>query len=258
MINLVLKRYFPDKFFCLILLIFICIKADAQMHLKLNLQNMHLWRGMEVASGGVLTTDLAVSNKKETFFVGLWGGVNMNGSYKEFNYYLSYKFSRFKIELWDIYNFSPGASYNNKEFFNYKAPKTGRFIDATLSYTISEKFPLYLSWSTILFGRDRDELNIHNRYSTFVYAEYPVWRNDKWEVKPGLGASFALSRNKDLNGIHDSHHFYGTKASIMHISLTTIYQLCILKKEFPITVLALWNPQKNEAYLQVGINLISF
>lgn len=231
---------------------------QAQVNMKANLQNMHLWRGMEVTDGFVLTTDLSIADRHKHFRAGLWGGMNANGSYKEFDYYLSYTLGRFSVSLWDTYNFSPDADYNNKEIFNYKAKETGRFIDATVSYTVSEKLPLSLNWSTILFGRDRDGLNAKNRYSTFAYAEYPVWRNEDWEIKPGIGAAFALSPGKDAEGNATHEHFYGESAGIVHISLTSTYQLAIGKLKFPVTLLALWNPQSSQGYLQIGIQLFSF
>lgn len=219
---------------------------------------MHLWRGMEVTDGLVVTTDAYFTNRNRNFQFGLWGGANVNGNYKEFDYYISYTFHRFSLSLWDIYNFSPDADHNNKEIFNYKAKETGRFIDATVAYTFCEKFPLLLSWSTILFGRDRDRLNTKNRYSTFAYAEYPVWKNEKWEVRPGVGAAFALSPGKGLEGEPTFRHFYGNKAGIVHLSLTTVYQFSAFNRKFPITILTLWNPQSNEGYLQAGIQLLSF
>ncbi|MFP3693411.1 hypothetical protein SB784_35650, partial [Burkholderia sp. SIMBA_048] len=86
-------------------------------------------------------------------------------------------------ELWDIYNFSPNANYNNKEFFNYNARETGRFWDLRSFYTISEKVPLTLSWNTVVFGRDRDQDNTQNKYSSFVSAEYPVYKKEDLEVR---------------------------------------------------------------------------
>lgn len=253
-----MKTHVCLRLLCLCVFICCCHETHAQLHLKANLQNMHLWRGMEVTGGWVLTTDLSVADKKDRFRAGVWGGTNMNGSYKEFNYYLSYTYHRFSAAVWDTYNFSPGADYNNKEFFNYKAKETGRFLDATVSYTISEKFPLFLSWSTILHGRDRDGRNAKNRYSTFAFAEYPLWRNEQWEVKPGIGAAFALSPGRDKENRYSTANFYGDSPGVVHVSLATTYRLIAFQHAFPITVLALWNPQSSEGYLQVGIQLLSF
>lgn len=233
-------------------------KADAQLHLKASMQNMHLWRGMEVTDGLVFITDLSVTDKKEHFTLGLWGGTNTNGSYKEFNHYITYANRGFKIALWDTYNFSPGASYNNKEYFNYKPDETGRFIDATLSYNFSPLLPLRLNWSTILYGRDRDKQNTKNLYSTFIYGEYSIYDNEDWNISPGIGAAFALSPDKSLSSQEDAYHFYGNAPGIVHISLNVIYKLKLLGKSFPINVLALWNPQNDKGYFQASIQLISF
>ena len=63
--------------------------AQAQLHLKANVQNNHLWRGMEVSDGIVLLTDLSYTMVNDHVTVGLWGGCNSEGSYKEFNHYLA-------------------------------------------------------------------------------------------------------------------------------------------------------------------------
>lgn len=60
-------------YFYLFLFTAICGSAKAQLHLKANLQNMHLWRGMEVTDGMVLTTDLSVSDYDNRFRAGVWG-----------------------------------------------------------------------------------------------------------------------------------------------------------------------------------------
>lgn len=243
--------------FVLALLILSSSSATAQkLHMKADLQNMHLWRGMEVADGTVITTDLSVTDNNEHFHFGFWGGTNMNGSYKEFDNYVSYTNKGLTLSVWDIYNFSPDADYNNKELFNYKAHETGRFIDATVSYKAPESFPLFVSWSTIFYGRDRDGQNNQNRYSTFVYADYPIYNKGEWTVKPGIGGAFAFAPGKDKDGKSTKTNFYGDTAGIVHVSLSATYRLNAFKHEFPITVLALWNPQSSEGYMQIGVQLM--
>ena len=149
----------------IVLMMAACLgNAQAQLHLKANVQNNHLWRGMEVSDGIVLLTDLSYTMVNDHVTVGLWGGCNSEGSYKEFNHYLNLKAGGWGFALWDTYNFSPGATYNNKEYWNYSAHTTGRFLDATLSYRFQdEKFPLLLSWSTVVFGRDRNSDNTEQK-----------------------------------------------------------------------------------------------
>lgn len=156
-----------------------------EIHSALQLRNNHLWRGIEVASGLVYTGDIHLDYKN--FYGGFWAGGTANGDYKEFNNYIGYKNKHLTLELWDIYNFSPNATYNNKEFFNYNARETGRFMDFRSYYTISDRIPLILSWNTVISGRDRNKENTHNKYSTFVFAEYPVYKKDDLEVRGRLG-----------------------------------------------------------------------
>lgn len=239
-------------------LFLICHVAHAQFHLKANLQNMHLWRGMEVSSGMVLTTDLSYSLCNGHLVAGLWGGMNSRGSYKEFNHYLELYYRRFKLAFWDTYNFSPGAAYNNSEYFNYKAKETGRFLDATLSYSISDRFPLSISASTLLFGRDRDEANRKNRYSTFLFVSYPISMKKGWVITPGIGTAFACSPGRDSEGHFSKAHFYGDEWGIVHVSLSASYSFSLFDHPLPLTACAMWNPQSNKGFFQLGVCLFSF
>lgn len=224
----------------------------AQLHLEATLQNNHLWRGIEVADGLVLTTDVSLTDRSGHLRIGLWGGTNTQGTYKEFNNYLSYTYKGFSLALWDTYNFSPSAAYNNKEFFNYKARSTGRFLDAIVSYRFGESFPLLISWSTIIFGRDRNADNTANKYSTFCYAEYPVYQKEEWRVDAGMGGTFALNRTGD------SSNFYGDTSGMVHIMLKVSRNVNLGKWEIPVFACALWNPQGDRALFQLGARIISF
>ena len=59
-----------------------------------------------------------------------------------------------------------------------------------MAYNFDTKLnvPLRLYWATIFAGRD---LNVagENMYSTFVSAEYSVYRNEHWIVDVGLGGT---------------------------------------------------------------------
>ena len=80
------------RLFCFILVLAFCIgSVQAQLHLNAKLQNNHLWRGMEVTDGIVLLTDLSYTMADDHITIGLWGGTNSEGSYKEFNHYMSLK-----------------------------------------------------------------------------------------------------------------------------------------------------------------------
>ncbi|WP_290535483.1 hypothetical protein [Alistipes sp.] len=232
----------------------LCNAAYGQkLHFSGTLQNMHLWRGLQVADGGVLAADVNVGFFKDGLKVGLWGGTDFTGDYKEFDYYLSYSVAGFSVAVWDIYNYSPELPYS-KDIFNYNKFSTSHFLDLSVGYNFDTRLrvPLRLSWATIFAGRDLNEAG-DNCYSTFVYAEYSVFRDKHWIVDLGLGGTFAFNRD-DADG---HANFYGSDG-INQISLKTTYKLKIKKFEMPVFAHAMWNPDQRQGYLQVGVNLFAF
>jgi len=222
-----------------------------KLHSALQLRNSHLWRGQEVSSGFIYTGDVHLDGKN--FYGGFWAGGNANGSYKEFDNYIGYKNKHLMVELWDIYNFSPGATYNNKEFFNYNASETGRFWDFRSYYTISEKLPLVLSWNTVVFGRDRDRDNTHNKYSSFVSTEYPFYTKESLSVRGRIGYSFALH-----NPTGEKGNFFAKEAGFNEISLIITKTFSIAGYQLPVGIWGMFNPVGNNAYLQFSVQAYSF
>src|SRR5574344_2183666 len=62
-------------------------KVKDYVDFGLEIANNHLWRGIEVSDGLVMCADLSIHDKAEHFKVGLWGGTNTSGDYKEFNFF---------------------------------------------------------------------------------------------------------------------------------------------------------------------------
>ncbi len=155
--------------------------------------------------------------------------------------------------MWDIFNFSPELPFS-KDIFNYNKYSTTHFLDLSVAYDFDVKLqvPLRLYWATIFAGRD---LNVtgDNRYSTYVYAEYSVLRDELWKVDVGLGGTFAFNRD-DADG---HANFYGHDG-IDQISLKATYNLKLGRFEMPVFAHAMWNPDSRNGYLQVGINLFAF
>lgn len=242
-----------------------CAAAQAQPpsvvedHVDFNLEiaNNHLWRGIEVSDGLVMCADLAIHDKGNHFKAGIWSGTNISGDYKELNFFGEVKAGGWKLALWDTYNFSPGADYNNREFFNYSARSTGRFLDCILTYDISHDapcLPLTVSWSTILFGRDRWGDNSANRYSCYVSAAYQLYSNALWSFDAGIGGTFTLA-NKPT----DNSTFYSDKAGLIHIELRAERRLRLTKNHtLPVFACVVFNPLMDRAFFQIGAKILSF
>lgn len=222
------------------------------------LKTMHLWRGIEVSDEISTLADIYFKTKNEVFKAGIWSGVGVNGGFKEFDYYVAFKHSGFEASLWDIYNFSPGASYNNKEAFNYKAKETGRFLDLRLSYRFQESFPLKIFWATLLYGRDRDALNEKNRYSSYLELEYPICSKNGFKLEAGIGGAMPLVKGKDLNGEKTNAHFYGEDPNIVDIHLRLSKTFKFGSYSLPVSLMPMWNPEKEYVNMEVSLQLLSF
>lgn len=235
------------------LLMSLGISAHGQnLHSSLQLRNSHLWRGLEVATGLVYTGNLELTG--DNFYGGFWAGGDATGSYKEFNHYVGYRNAknRFRLELWDIYNFSPEAAYNNTEYFNYKAAETGRFWDFRSFYTISNDFPLELSWNAVVFGRDRNADNTSNKYSYFASMEYPFLRKSDLVVSGRVGYADAL------RSLGERNNFFASRSGLSEISLIVIKPIPVGSWNIPIGIWAMWNTVDQNAFLQFSVQAFSF
>ena len=112
--------------------------------------------------------------------------------------------------------------------------------------------PLRLYWATIFAGRDLNQAG-RNRYSTYVNAEYSLFRDEHWIVDVGLGGTFAFNRD----GADGGANFYGYDG-IDQISLRATYKLKLGRFDMPLFAHAMWNPDQRAGYLQVGVNLFAF
>ena len=68
----------------------------------------------------------------------------------------------------------------------------------------------------------------------------------------GLGGAFALNRAGSKS------NFYGNTAGIVHASLKATYRLKVLEYELPVHAWMMWNPQANQAFFQLGMQLFDF
>lgn len=210
----IMKKIFKSLFFSLLALVPMGMQAQ-KLHYNAGLETTHLWRGLEVSKGLTFNNEFSLSDNNNHFKIGLWGGMQINGNYKEFDYYVNYNNSGFNLAVWDIYNFSDGLAPEGSDWYkigNYNCRTTGHFIDAAVSYDFAVKagFPLTLYWSTIVAGRDRGTANKQNIYSSWVQASYKFYEDEQFRVDGSVAGAFALN-NYDENS---NDHFYGKSSGI--------------------------------------------
>ncbi|MCH4251068.1 MAG: hypothetical protein LKF84_03045, partial [Prevotella sp.] len=220
------------KVLCLLAVITLPTTLKAQkLHYVAGMETSHLWRGGEVSKGLTFNNEFAISDNGNHLRFGLWGGMQINGNYKEFDWYTSYNLGGFSAAVWDIYNFSDGIwaeGANQYRYFNYNCHNTGHFLDAALGYNFAKQgIPLSLTWTTLLAGRDRGTADKQNIYSSWVQAAYTLYEDDQFKVDASVGGAFALHNYKE----NTNDNFYGKSNGINDIRLSCTYKLKIAKHD---------------------------
>jgi hypothetical protein len=219
-------------------------KKDSPVFVDASVKNMHLWRGYKVSTSTLSTINAGYQSKNDRFKAGFWNGSSFDGSYTEFDYYLSYTFkSGLNLSIWDINNFS---DFPNANIFDYNPATTSHFVDVSVSYPITPA--LSASVATIVLGRDTffDNGDLRNAYSTYLELNYRIFTQDDITVTGYAGGAFS-----PLN----EAHFYGTQPGIVNLGLTAGTVVPIFSGSFPISAQAMWNPQLNYGAMQLAIQL---
>ena len=168
---------------------------------KADLVSDYVWRGAYQGSGVSVQPSLTMGYGGLSLNV--WGNQSLSKEAKEFDINLSYTLKNFTLTVSDYWWTGvdqPYGHYDKQHFF-----------EGTLAYTVSEKFPLTLSWSTMFAGADKDE-DGDLRASTYVNASYPFalplcitltpsvgftpWKGMYWD-KAGV-TDVALKASKDI------------------------------------------------------------
>lgn len=229
------------------------------IEVHLQLKSMHLWRGLEITTSPYLLGTVNFTDKSGRLKIGARGSSGLNGEYRQLDYFASYQYKNARIVLYDIFNSSKTLPLKTN-IFDYRASTTRHFIDATIGYTISKKFPLDIAWSTIIAGRDRDVLsgdsvatggsdpvrNGKNRYSTYLQLSYPVILNTV-RLDFFAGGVFAL------NG--QQNNFYGNRSGIATLGVTASKSIAFGRHTIPVSFAPTWNPIRNTAGVVIGIVL---
>ena len=214
-----------------------------------KIESMHLWRGFRVTDAANSVTTLTYKSKDGKLAAGFYGGYSFDGFYTEFDHYISYSTNGFTVSVWDINNFTNYETdyYDtNSDFFDYSR-RSSRFVEATLAYKFqTPNFPLSISWTTILIGRDyfvNNNGNDEGRFSTYIQASLPLYKDSAGGVlSVAIAGAFALN---NLPG--EDSHFYGSKPNLVNTYLTYSRSISLLEYELPLSAKLMYNPE-----LQIG------
>ncbi|MDQ2177193.1 hypothetical protein [Marinifilum sp. D714] len=215
------------------------VNAQGKVTVSPSVTTRHYWRGIMVSNTANFEMDLAYTNNNFTF--GAWGGYGFDNTYSEFDFHVGYKFNdHFNIAVWDLFANRDRASIDDYNYLDLDRATTNHLIDASFNFYFTEKFPLSLSVSTMLYGRDLDE-NGDQNYSTYVELGYPVT----------IGGE-KISLFAGLNAFEDQ--VYGESFGFVNIGATATREIKITES-FSLNAWAkvAINPQAETANLILGI-----
>ena len=199
---------------------------------KADFVSDYVWRGAYQGSGVSVQPSLTLG------YAGLslnaWGSQSLTKDAKEFDINLSYTLKNFCLTVSDYWwsgADQPYGHYDNHHFF-----------EATVAYTISEKFPLTLSWSTMFAGGDKDAEG-DLQASTYISAAYPI----------GLPADITLT---PAIGFTPWEGMYHDKAGVTDVSLKASKDIKVTDSfAIPVFVQALVSPIYDRTYLVAGLSV---
>ena len=192
----------------------------------------YVWRGAYQGSGVSVQPSLTLG------YAGLslnaWGSQSLTKDAKEFDINLSYNIKNFTLTVSDYW-----WSGADQPYGHYKSQ---HFFEATAAYTISEKFPLTLTWSTMFAGGDKDE-NGDLQASTYITAAYPFSLPLDITLTPSIGFT-------PWEGM------YHDKAGVTDVSLKASKAIKVTEHfSIPVFVQAIASPIYDRTYIVGGFSL---
>lgn len=150
-----------------------------------DITSAYIWRGVYEAG---VSFQPVLAFTAGNFSATAWGSVDFaSTSYKEMDLTLAYALGPVTISLADLYWEGSAADRNtiSRNYFHFGADSPHR-IEAGLSWRVSEKVPITLSWYTVLFGAADVNAEGDRAYATYIEAAYPFTVKTV-DMKVGVG-----------------------------------------------------------------------
>jgi len=237
-----MSRLFRQVSLLLIIIVshFFEAKSQVDLDLKSSITSRHYWRGIMVSRSINYEGDLVLTNRKFKF--GVWGGYAFDNKYSEFDFHTGYKLSEnISFEIWDLYASRDRESIDDYEYFDFDKTSTNHLLDASIHFYFNQKFPLKVSWSTMVWGRDLDEYKNQN-YSSYLELSYPI-------VVKKMRLIFYMGINVFENSL------YGEKTNLVDIGFTASKDITLNNTlKIPIWARIAINPEAETSNFIIGIN----
>lgn len=231
-----------------------------------HIKNMHLWHGFVVHPGAMIATNLEFNSKNSKFTLGVWGGAslttinvankitgeNRDAHYQEFSLYTKYRFSdKFFIEAVSHNNYTGVEERGDVlHYWSYDKTQGYNFVDINFGYNITPNTLLYLA--TIVNGGSGDyevqtDGSLKNSWTHYLEVSSKVWEKGDASLSLFTGGAWSFATDKT---------FYTEGAgNIINVGATYNKNLKLGNYDLPISVTAMWNPEKEKTVLQVDFTI---
>ena len=203
---------------------------------------MHYWRGLRVSDGFITAPTVGYFNGGFSFFS--WGGIAIDGDFREVTNIISYSTGGFTVSLADIFNFSGLA---NPQYFNFDAEETNHIIDLSVVYNFGDAAPIRLTMATIIYGNDRDAFG-NNRYSTYLEAAFPIKR-EGFTVEPYFALGVALSGDA-TNTLYGDRNF-----DLVNLGIAVSRDVKLGNFNMPVTTRFAMNPSLDQVSVELALKI---
>lgn len=215
--------------------------SDSAFIYKIDFANRWIWRGMNYSETPVIQPTFAYKLKKLKFTV--WGSYGFGREkYEEIDFIVDYDlFKGFNIGLIDYFGFLDTINYS-QHFLNLSPRTTGHLLDGQITYSLPGKIPLSFLWSTWFWGKDKNETQEENNYSSYFEISY---NKSLHSFRYGL-----------LTGLTPWKGYYNNGFGIINVGakIGTDFQITD-KMKIPTEMSIYLNPQTQNLYMAVMITL---
>lgn len=217
------------------------VKAQSSLEVDLgaDLVSGYVWRGVYQAGSGVsVQPSLGLSYKGLSLKA--WGSTSLAEGFKELDLSLGYSVKGFSIGVTDYWWAGQGAPF-------YSDYMNTHLFEATVGYHFGEKFPLFVSWST-MFAGNLDKVDGERKYSSYVEIGYD------FSIKT-VDLTFSVGAAPWDAPAWLAPKWGGTGFQVSNVSLKASKEIKITKSySLPIFVQAIASPAMDDAYLVFGIS----
>ena len=218
-------------------------KNKASVYVRGDFVSSYIWRGAYMA-GVSLQPEIGLETGRFSFSV--WGTKALDSPQKEIDLTMSYSTGRFCFHLLDYWcpldeEDEEGRVSNN--YFELNNHHTSHQVEGGITYVVSERFPLTISWYMMFWGNDKKSDGKQN-YSSYAEVGYP------FSVK-GIELNALVGVSPYNSSMYEVRRF-----AVCNIGLEAVKDIRVTKSfSLPVFVNLSFDPAHGDASVVLGFTL---